>query len=87
MKHHVVAHHAVVVLVADEFGLLALLVSSPEELAAAEAHDAAVVTDVHVTKLGLILHINVFYKFFKINKNSSKMYEKCIKQISVQISI
>ena len=49
-------HQTSTVLVADKIGLLALLMSSPEELATAEADDAAVVTDVHVTHLGLVLN-------------------------------
>ena len=56
LKSGVATHQASSVLVADEIGLLALLVSSPEELATAEADDAAVVTDVHVTHFSLILN-------------------------------
>ena len=65
-------HHAVVVLVADEVGLLALLMSSPEELSTAEANDAAVVTDVHVTELGLVLQTKALLRhllFFLITEN------------------
>ena len=48
-------YRAVAVLVADEVGGLALLVGSSEELATAEADDAPVVPDVHVSAFGLIL--------------------------------
>ena len=48
-------YQACVVLVTNKIRLLALLVGSPEELPTAEADDAPVVPDVHVTHLGLIL--------------------------------
>jgi hypothetical protein len=51
-----VSHQTTSILVTNEIGLLALLVSSPEELSTAEADDAPVVTDMNVTHLGLILN-------------------------------
>ena len=48
-------YRAVAVLVADEVGGLALLVGASEELATAEADDAPVVPDVHMSAFGLIL--------------------------------